>query len=102
MLLLLTLSPLPPSSSPGKLLLLIRVLFSFLEATAENDLNCLLRQLEEVENTMRELEQDDGGFTRVRSAINYFAWIEKLTPLFSSSTALQSGLLLDNRSEHGV
>ncbi len=50
----------------------------FLEATAENDLNCLLRQLEEVENTMRELEQDDGGFTRVRSAIIYFAWIDKL------------------------
>uniref|UniRef100_A0A5K3FUY8 PH domain-containing protein n=1 Tax=Mesocestoides corti TaxID=53468 RepID=A0A5K3FUY8_MESCO len=34
------------------------------EATAENDLNCLLRHLEEVENTMRQLEQDDGGFTR--------------------------------------
>ncbi|KAL5112690.1 Abnormal cell migration protein 10 [Taenia crassiceps] len=34
------------------------------EATAENDLNCLLRQLEEVENTMKQLEQDDGGFTR--------------------------------------
>ncbi|VUZ56161.1 unnamed protein product [Hymenolepis diminuta] len=34
------------------------------EATAENDLNCLLRQLEEVENTMKQLELDDGGFTR--------------------------------------
>ncbi|VDM34949.1 unnamed protein product, partial [Hydatigera taeniaeformis] len=34
------------------------------EATAENDLNSLLRQLEEVENTMKQLEQDDGGFTR--------------------------------------
>ncbi|EUB64951.1 Abnormal cell migration protein [Echinococcus granulosus] len=34
------------------------------EATAENDLNCLLRQLEEVESTMKQLEQDDGGFTR--------------------------------------
>ncbi len=101
-MLLLTLSPPPPSPSPGKLLLLIRVLFSFLEATAENDLNCLLRQLEEVENTMRELEQDDGGFTRVRSAINYFDWIDTLIFFFSSSTALQSGLLFDDRSEHGV
>ncbi|KAM3178590.1 hypothetical protein ACTXT7_002217 [Hymenolepis weldensis] len=35
-----------------------------LSATAENDLNCLLRQLEEVENTMKQLELDDGGFTR--------------------------------------
>ncbi|KAM7540163.1 hypothetical protein Aperf_G00000022679 [Anoplocephala perfoliata] len=34
------------------------------EATAENDLNCLLRQLEEVENTMKQLELDDGGFTK--------------------------------------
>ncbi|VDL90073.1 unnamed protein product [Schistocephalus solidus] len=34
------------------------------EATAENDLNCLLRQLQEVEQTMKQLEQDDGDFTR--------------------------------------
>lgn len=34
------------------------------EETAENDLNCLLRQLEEVENTMKQLELDDGDFTR--------------------------------------
>ncbi|VDO04336.1 unnamed protein product [Rodentolepis nana] len=36
--------------------------------TAENDLNCLLRQLEEVENTMKQLELDDGDFTRSKRA----------------------------------
>lgn len=46
--------------------------FSFyflLEATAEHDLSSLLRELEVVEEKMKELEQENNQFTRVRNNI---------------------------------
>ncbi|KAL7062339.1 hypothetical protein AAHC03_01653 [Spirometra sp. Aus1] len=57
----------PPPQPVSTLSHSIRASFNPLscrEATAENDLNCLLRQLQEVEQTMKQLEQDDGDFTR--------------------------------------